>query len=260
MELSERLVNLQEEERQRIAQELHDSTAQHLVAAKAEGNPFFIEEVTRALIEIGALQVSGDAYTLAGPLDRIRIPDTIQEVILSRIDRLEREAREALQLASVIGREFTVRLLRRISDLETKLDASLGELKALELIYQTAYYPELAFMFKHALTHDVTYATLLIERRKALVAREGLEPEADSVLARAVSARRIGPGGVLELDHLGAVVPEEHPGERRREERRRLDHPDAGERLGAHGRSTASRKPIEDEPPVPAPVSSSFNE
>jgi predicted ATPase len=141
---------------------------QHLVTSKAEGNPFFIEEVTRALIEMEALQVSGDTYALARPLDRIRIPDTIQEVILSRIDRLEREAREALQLASVIGREFTVRLLRRISDLETKLDSSLGELKSLEFIYQKAYYPELAFMFKHALTHDVAYATLLIERRKAL--------------------------------------------------------------------------------------------
>jgi tetratricopeptide (TPR) repeat protein len=144
------------------------SQLQQLITGKAEGNPFYIEEVTRALLEIGALQRRNGSYTLARPLDQIHIPNTIQEVILSRIDRLEREAKEALQLASVIGREFTVQLLGRISDVETPLDTALQELKTLELIYQKAYFPELAYMFKHALTHDVAYATLLMERRKAL--------------------------------------------------------------------------------------------
>ena len=76
--------------------------------------------------------------------------------------------KQLLQLASVIGREFTALLLDRISDLEDNLDQVLGELKVLELIYQEAYFPELAFMFKHALTQDVTYRTLLRERRKTL--------------------------------------------------------------------------------------------
>ena len=127
---------------------------QQLIARKAEGNPFFIEEVTTALLERGVLQQRDGSYVLARPVEQIHIPNTVQEVILSRIDRLEREAKDALQLASVIGREFTARLLGRISDVQTQLDGTLQELKALELIFQKAYFPELAYMFKHALTHD----------------------------------------------------------------------------------------------------------
>jgi tetratricopeptide (TPR) repeat protein len=141
---------------------------EELITTKAEGNPFYIEEVTKSLVESGVLRKSNGSYSLEGPADEVRVPDTIQEVILSRIDRLERQAREAIQLASVIGREFTVRLLERISDVEAKLDDLLGELKSLELIYEKTYFPELSYMFKHALTHDVAYSTLLLERRKAL--------------------------------------------------------------------------------------------
>lgn len=141
---------------------------QQLIASKAEGNPFYIEEVTTVLVESGVLHRSNGDYTLTRPAEQVHIPNTVQEVILSRIDRLERDARDALQLASVIGREFTGQLLARISDGQTSLDASLQELKVLELIFQKAYFPELAYMFKHALTHDVAYSTLLLERRKAL--------------------------------------------------------------------------------------------
>jgi len=141
---------------------------QQLITTKAEGNPFYIEEVTKSLVEAGVLRKSNGSYSLEQPAEHVRVPDTIQEVILSRIDRLERQAREAIQLASVIGREFTVRLLNRISDVEVKLDDLLAELKSLELIYEKAYFPELSYMFKHALTHDVAYSTLLLERRKAL--------------------------------------------------------------------------------------------
>jgi len=84
------------------------------------------------------------------------------------MDRLAREAKEAMQLASVVGREFTARVLDRISDLEQQLSDVLGELTALELILEKEHFPELAYMFKHALVHDVAYATLLAERRRAL--------------------------------------------------------------------------------------------
>ncbi len=124
------------------------------VTQKAEGNPLFIEEVTKAL---------ADGVTSADA-----VPTSLQDVILARIDRLEKRAREALQFASVIGREFTMRLLDRISDLEAQLEGVLSELKSLELIYEKTFFPELAYMFKHALTHDVAYSTLLVERRKAL--------------------------------------------------------------------------------------------
>ncbi len=139
-----------------------------LVTAKAEGNPFFIEEVTKSLVESGTLRRSNGTLTLARSPGEVFIPETVQEVILTRIDRLEADAREAIQLASVIGREFTVRLLDRISEAQSRLEGVLGELKGLELIYEKAYFPELSYMFKHALTHDVAYSTLLEERKRAL--------------------------------------------------------------------------------------------
>ena len=139
-----------------------------LVTSKAEGNPFYTEEVLRSLVESGVLVRQNGSYALTRSLDELRIPDTVQEVILSRIDRLDRAPRAALQLASVIGREFTVRLLGRITDLGGRLEGTLADLKGLELIYERSYFPELAYMFKHALTHDVAYSTLLSERRKAL--------------------------------------------------------------------------------------------
>lgn len=141
---------------------------QGLITAKAEGNPFYIEEVSKALVEAGVVTRANGSYQLQRPLEQINIPGTIQEVILSRIDRLEHDAKRAMQLASVIGREFTARLLDRISDLEAKLPEVLGQLNALEFIYEKAFFPELVYMFKHALTHDVAYATLLAERRRAL--------------------------------------------------------------------------------------------
>ena len=139
-----------------------------LISLKAEGNPFYIEEVTKSLVETGVLERKNGDYRLARSIEEAEVPGTIQEVILSRIDRLDRESREALQLASVIGREFTVRLLKRISNVRDEMEGLLSELKALELIYEVGYLPELSYMFKHALTHDVAYSTLLIERRKML--------------------------------------------------------------------------------------------
>ena len=139
-----------------------------LITSKAEGNPLFIEEVTKALVESGVLADGDDGLALTRPADEVDVPDTIQEVILSRIDLLEEEAKHAIQLASVIGREFTVRLLGRISNLKAELDGVLGRLKSLELIYEASFFPELAYMFKHALTHDVAYSTLLGDRRRSL--------------------------------------------------------------------------------------------
>jgi class 3 adenylate cyclase/tetratricopeptide (TPR) repeat protein len=139
-----------------------------LITGKAEGNPLYIEEVTRSLLETGVLQHVSGSYTLAHEGEPVRVPDTIQEIILARVDRLAEDARRAIQLASVIGREFTVRLLQRISDVQTHLDDALVELRTLELIFETGYLPELAYSFKHALTHDVAYSTLLLERRRIL--------------------------------------------------------------------------------------------
>jgi class 3 adenylate cyclase/tetratricopeptide (TPR) repeat protein len=142
---------------------------QQLVFAKAEGNPFFVEEVTRSLVETGVLRRVNSHYELARPVDEIHVPDTVQDVIMARLDRLPEEPRRAIQTAAVIGREFTVRLLERTADLHgDEAGEQLRELKSVELIYERSLYPELAYMFKHALTHDVAYESLLMARRKAL--------------------------------------------------------------------------------------------
>jgi class 3 adenylate cyclase/tetratricopeptide (TPR) repeat protein len=139
-----------------------------LIAKKAEGNPFFVEEVIKSLLEVGALRQAGEGYVLAKRLDEIFVPDTIQDVIMARIDRLEEAPKRTLQLASVIGREFTRRLLDQLAEVRARTEEVLRELKAIEFIYEKSIFPELAYMFKHALTHEVAYNSLLVQRRKEL--------------------------------------------------------------------------------------------
>ncbi len=139
-----------------------------LIVTKAEGNPFFVEEVVKALGEVGALRQAGYRYVLAKRPDEIVVPDTIQDVIMARIDRLEEAPKKTLQLASVIGREFTRRLLDRITDLPGRTEECLRELKAIELIYEKSLFPEPAYLFKHLLTQEVAYNSLLVQRRREL--------------------------------------------------------------------------------------------
>jgi tetratricopeptide (TPR) repeat protein len=141
---------------------------QALIIQKAEGNPFFVEEVVKSLCETGAIRRQDDRYVLAEPLDETVVPDTIQDILMARIDRLEEAPKKTLQLAAVIGREFTHRLLDRLADMQEPTQPYLQELKALELIYEKQLFPELAYMFKHALTQDVAYNSLLVQRRQEL--------------------------------------------------------------------------------------------
>ena len=160
-----------------LAAESLPDELQQIVATRAEGNPFFIEEVIRSLVDVDAIRRDGAHYVLTGRVEDLHVPDTVQDVIMARLDRLEEEPKRAIQTAAVIGREFTVRLLDRTTELRGQLAAYLGELKAVELIYERALYPELAYMFKHALTHDVAYNSLLLARRKVLhrLVGEGIE-------------------------------------------------------------------------------------
>jgi tetratricopeptide (TPR) repeat protein len=167
------LAPLGESDSERIAHAVLDTDALppelvERMLARAEGNPFFLEEVVRSLLEEGVLGREDGRVVLRRPLESVRIPVKIQDVILARIDRLPRAAREALQLASVIGREFSAGLLERISDLGPGLRPTLAELVKLELVIGTQAETEVAYMFNHALTHDVAYSTLLGERRKVL--------------------------------------------------------------------------------------------
>ena len=148
-----------------------------LILRKAEGHPFFIEEVVKSLREVGAIRQQGDGYVLAKRLEEVVVPDTIQDVIMARIDRLEEAPKRTLQLASVIGREFTRRLLDRIAEIRERTEECVQVLKAIELILEKSLFPELAYMFKHALTHEVAYGSLLVHRRKDLHRLIGLAVE-----------------------------------------------------------------------------------
>jgi class 3 adenylate cyclase/tetratricopeptide (TPR) repeat protein len=138
------------------------------IAGKAEGNPFFLEELGRALVESGGVRTEGDRLVLTVPASTLVVPDTVQDVIAARLDRLDESTKRTVQTASVIGREFALGLLRRVSDLHEQLERSLAELKRIELIYEKAGLTDLEYVFRHALTQDVAYGSLLHAERRRL--------------------------------------------------------------------------------------------
>jgi len=146
-----------------------------LILEKTEGNPFFMEEVVRALIDTRVLmrQPGTASWRLTAPVDQIAIPDTIQGVIMARVDRLEEDVKQVLKLAAVIGRSFFYRVLRAISEAERELDGHLTELQDLELIRERRRVPELEYIFKHALVQEATYGSILQDRRRQLHRRAG---------------------------------------------------------------------------------------
>jgi predicted ATPase len=143
-----------------------------LLIARTEGNPFFLEESVRALVETGGLVGERGAYRPIQPLDSLQVPATVQAVLAARIDRLPPGEKRLLQTAAVIGTEVPFILLQAIVELsEEELRRGLGHLQAAEFLYETSLFPELEYTFKHALTHEVAYSSLLQERRRALHAR-----------------------------------------------------------------------------------------
>ena len=153
-----------------------------LIQSRAEGNPFYVEEVIRHLKDNGILVEGNGGWDLQGDVNALGIPETLQGVLLARIDRLEADVRETLQLASVIGRSFLYRILAVISNAEQQLDEHLTELQRSELVREKTRLPELEYMFKHALTQQAAYSSLLHERRKLFHLRvgeaiEGLFPD-----------------------------------------------------------------------------------
>jgi class 3 adenylate cyclase/tetratricopeptide (TPR) repeat protein len=136
------------------------------------GNPFFLEETVRTLVETGALAGERGAYRLTRPVEALQVPATVQTILAARIDRLPAEEKQLLQAASVIGKDVPYALLAAIAEQpEEDLRRGLGHLQAAEFLYETQLFPDLEFTFKHALTHEVTYGGLLKERRRALHAR-----------------------------------------------------------------------------------------
>jgi class 3 adenylate cyclase/tetratricopeptide (TPR) repeat protein len=140
---------------------------------KSEGNPFFLEEVLRSLIESGGLAFDNGKWTLTTPVGDMRVPDTLQGVLLSRLDRLSEELKQLTQKAAVIGRVFQYRILERIASADNSLREQLATLELSGLVRERGRIPELEFIFKHALTQEVAYQTLLTPARKVLHRKVG---------------------------------------------------------------------------------------
>jgi class 3 adenylate cyclase/tetratricopeptide (TPR) repeat protein len=160
-----------------------------LLIARTEGNPFFLEESARTLVETGVLVGTPGAYRLGQPLQGMPVPATVQAVLAARIDRLPPEDKRLLQTAAVVGTDVPFALLRTIADMpEATLHRGLAHLQAAEFLYETRLFPEQEYTFKHALTHEVAYGSLLQERRRALHARivEALEGLAGERVAEQV--------------------------------------------------------------------------
>jgi class 3 adenylate cyclase/tetratricopeptide (TPR) repeat protein len=154
-----------------------------LLIARTAGNPFFLEESVRTLVETGGLVGARGAYRLAQALATLQVPATVQAVLTARIDRLPPEEKRLLQTAAVIGTEVPLALLQALAEgTDEALRVGLAHLQAAEFLYETRLFPDLAYTFKHALTHEVAYGSLLQERRRTLHASivatlERLAPE-----------------------------------------------------------------------------------
>jgi tetratricopeptide (TPR) repeat protein len=149
-----------------------------LLLARTQGNPFFLEESVRTLVETGVLVGEPGAYRLGQALPTIQVPATVQAVLAARIDRLPAEAKRLLQTAAVIGYEVPLSLLQAIVEIPSEsLHRSLTQVQTAEFLYEARLFPESEYTFKHALTHEVAYGSVLQERRRGLHARivEALE-------------------------------------------------------------------------------------
>jgi class 3 adenylate cyclase/tetratricopeptide (TPR) repeat protein len=160
-----------------------------LLLEKTSGNPLFLEESVRALVENGALNGKPGAYSVTKPVSDLKVPATVESLLASRIDRLLPADKRLLQCAAVIGHHVPLRVLQAVQGLPgDELRHGIERLQTSEFLYETRLFPDLEYTFKHALIHDVAYNTLPLDRRRALhtaalIAGEQLDP--DQTLERA---------------------------------------------------------------------------
>ncbi len=154
-----------------------------LILEKAEGNPFYVEEVIRSLIESGILvkESNGRAgrtmWRALREVDQINLPENLQTLLIARIDQLDEKSRHTLQLASVIGRSFYYRVLEAINQVPSLgkdgLERQLNSLERAELILKAGYAPELEYTFRHSITQEAAYNTILVKQRREFHRRVG---------------------------------------------------------------------------------------
>jgi len=173
-----------------------------LLIERTGGNAFFLEESVHTLVETGALVGGRGTYHAEGPIDAIRVPATVHAMLASRIDRLPQGEKRLLQTAAVVGKDVPHAILEAVADLSApRLRDGLAHLQAAEFLYETRLFPDLEYTFKHALTHEVAYGSLLQQRRRDVhrcvgEALERLTPERLAELSD-VLARHFLEAGIL---------------------------------------------------------------
>lgn len=168
------------------------------IAAKTDGVPLFVEELTKTVLESGELKETEAAYEMTGPISRLAIPATLHDSLMARLDRLQ-PIKEVAQTAACIGREFDFALLSAISTLdEAALADALEQLAAAELIYRRGVVPEATYIFKHALVRDAAYESLLKTRRRAVHAKLADALEATGLAAPELIAHHASEAGLTE--------------------------------------------------------------
>ena len=151
-----------------------DTDLGKLLLEKTERIPLFLEEFIRSFIDLKLIEKK-DKYYLAKNLKELNIPSTIQDVIMARVDSLSKGSKEVVQICSVIGREFSYALVKKLTDFsEKELLSHLNTLRESELVYERGIFPQSLYIFKHALTRDVVYNSLLNRRKKELHEHIGL--------------------------------------------------------------------------------------
>jgi tetratricopeptide (TPR) repeat protein len=172
------LPRLTREESMALAQEILGTATipaalERLIADTTDGNPFFVEELTMSLLESGDLVREDGGYAMARPAEALQLPTAVQGVLLARIDRLDDDLKQLLQVASVIGRVFSAPVLAEMAEHRPDLEDMLLQLEELEFIYPTTLAPQREYSFKHVLTQQAVYDALLRSKREALHERVG---------------------------------------------------------------------------------------
>ena len=155
-----------------LGEDVSTRPLQRSLIARTEGNPFFLEESVRMLAETAVLEGDAGAYRLAQEVTALHVPPTVQAVLASRIDRLAPLEKRLLQAAAVVGKDVPFAILQSIADVDDEvLRTALKILQAADFLHETRLFPELEYTFRHALTHEVAYESILLERRRGLHAR-----------------------------------------------------------------------------------------
>jgi class 3 adenylate cyclase len=139
-----------------------------LILKKAEGNPFFVEEVIRSLLDAKLVVRDNEHWRATREIENIAVPDTLASVIAARLDRLDETAKRTAQTAAVVGREFQYDVLADVSDAPRVIEPSLVMLQQRELVREKSRLPQRVFLFKHALTQETAYGSILMSKRREI--------------------------------------------------------------------------------------------